>query len=319
MQTLAQATEIKGREESEVELGSFAPSDSKAAGSDRLVIATFNIRYGVGSFLISGSLCRRLGLKWHGRRSRLISKHLQRASRAFVDGALLPGVDVLALQEADKKTLRAGGQHIALELARELRMHYAHASISIPRDEEPKAKRWYLDFEEHIEQNDAGDTGIAFLSRLPFQEVLRVDLPFAECAWRPRLALNAKIPVGSSVFNLFNAHIDPHASIDEQLEQHRAILALAEKEIGPKILLGDFNTLSKRSCLAMRELLESQDYTTPFPTGTATWRAGLIRLHTDWIFVRGARVVRSGVARPLGVSDHWPVWAEIMVDESVGA
>ena len=47
------------------------------------------------------------------------------------------------------------------------------------------------------------------------------------------------------------------------------------------------------------------------PTGTGTWRAGLLRLHPDWIFVRGPRVVRWGVARPLSVSDHWPVWAEL--------
>lgn len=305
---------MENSESTDIEMGSFAPSGSETQGRAKLVIATFNIRYAVGSFLISGSLGRRVGLSWPARRSRLISKHLQRAARAFLDETRLPPVDVLAVQEADKQTLRAGGHHIALELARELRMHYAHASINIPRDEAPQPKQWYLDFEEHIAQDDEGDTGIAFLSRLPFQEVARIDLPWAECAWRPRLALHAKIPFGNSVLNIFNAHIDPHADIDEQLEQHRAILALAEKDVGPTVLLGDFNTLSRRSCLAMREMLESHGYTTPFETGTATWRAGLIRLHTDWIFVRGARVLGSGVARPLGVSDHWPVWAEISVD-----
>ena len=61
----------------------------------------------------------------------------------------------------------------------------------------------------------------------------------------------------------------------------------------------------------MRGLMESRGFSTPFPTGTATWRAGLIRLHTDWIFLRGAKVKRFGVARRLRVSDHWPVWVEI--------
>jgi endonuclease/exonuclease/phosphatase family metal-dependent hydrolase len=36
-----------------------------------------------------------------------------------------------------------------------------------------------------------------------------------------------------------------------------------------------------------------------------------VRHHFDWIFVRGARVLRWGVARVRGISDHWPVWAEI--------
>jgi len=76
-------------------------------------------------------------------------------------------------------------------------------------------------------------------------------------------------------------------------------------------MLGDFNTLSRRKCLDTRRLLESRGFITPFPTGTATWRGAGIRLHADWIFVRDLNITRWGVARPLNVSDHWPVWAEI--------
>ena len=49
------------------------------------------------------------------------------------------------------------------------------------------------------------------------------------------------------------------------------------------------------------------------PTGTATWRGGGLRMHADWIFVRGVKIERWGVARPLNVSDHWPIWAEIVI------
>jgi endonuclease/exonuclease/phosphatase family metal-dependent hydrolase len=35
-------------------------------------------------------------------------------------------------------------------------------------------------------------------------------------------------------------------------------------------------------------------------------------MHADWIFVRGVGIERWGVARPLNVSDHWPIWAEIV-------
>ncbi|HKC63650.1 MAG TPA: endonuclease/exonuclease/phosphatase family protein, partial [Pyrinomonadaceae bacterium] len=93
------------------------------------------------------------------------------------------------------------------------------------------------------------------------------------------------------------------------------VLSHADKIGDPVILLGDFNTLSKRSCLRLREFLEKRGYSTPFSTGTATWRSGPIRLHTDWIFTRGASVLRYGVARRLSVSDHWPVWAEIDLND----
>jgi endonuclease/exonuclease/phosphatase family metal-dependent hydrolase len=294
-----------------VETGDFhVPCEN--APQRTVVIASFNIRYAVGSFLITGSLGRRAGLKWPKRRPRLVARHLHGAALALSDGRLLPPADIVALQEADKWTARAGRHDVARELAQELRMRYARAgSPPPPRGEEPKSKQWYLDFEEHIPPADAGDTGLAFLSRLPFRSVERVELPWDECAWRPRLALGATVESVGRRLHLFNSHIDPHASIAGQLKQHAAVLEKVAQVSGAVVLLGDFNTLSKRSCLETRRLLEAHGFETPFPTGTATWRAGLIRLHTDWIFVRGARVKKYGVARRLGVSDHWPVWAEI--------
>ena len=76
-------------------------------------------------------------------------------------------------------------------------------------------------------------------------------------------------------------------------------------------LVGDFNTLIPRARAAARALLESRGFTSPMRSGTGTWRAGPLRLHADWIFVRGVRVTRWGVARGAGISDHWPVWAEL--------
>jgi endonuclease/exonuclease/phosphatase family metal-dependent hydrolase len=297
-----------------IETGSFAPA-RPTANHSKLVIASYNIRYAVGAFLISGSLLRRVGLRRPRRRPSLVARHLERAALAFTDGKRLPPVDILALQEADKETVRAGRHHVARELASALGMNYASAVTGLPRDAEPHAKQWYLDFEEHIPPDDAGDTGVALLSRWPLIKTERVDLPWTECAWRPRLALAATVEIGNGQrLYIFNSHIDPHAGIEEQLAQHEAVLSRAAELKGPTVLLGDFNTLSKRSCREMRRLLESHGYETPFATGTATWRAGLIRLHTDWIFVRGAEVTRSGVARPLGVSDHWPVWVEINLE-----
>ncbi|HET7112869.1 MAG TPA: hypothetical protein VFI57_04460, partial [Pyrinomonadaceae bacterium] len=79
----------------------------------------------------------------------------------------------------------------------------------------------------------------------------------------------------------------------------------------PTLILGDFNTLSKQKCIETRRFLESRGYTTPYPTGTPTWRGGGLLMHADWIFSRGLEVLRWGVAKPLKVSDHWPIWAEL--------
>ena len=300
----------------DVEIGSFAPS-SEIVEQSRLLIVSYNIRYAVGSFLITGSLLRRLKLALPRRRPRLIERHIRRAAQVFRDSNSLPRADVIALQEADKETLRAGRHHVARELARELHMHYAHASLNIPREDEQKPKQWYLDFEERIASYDSGDTGVAFLSRLPLLCVERLELPWSECAWRPRLALAARIPLASHQVHIFNLHIDPHASTDEQLLQHGAVMERAEEIAGPTVILGDFNTLTRAACERVRDFYEARGYQTPMPTRAATWRSGLIRLHPDWVFVRGLRINRWGIAKPLGVSDHWPVWAEIELEHAI--
>ncbi len=295
-----------------VEQNSFAPASVPQHDTTRCVVATFNIRYAVGRFLISGGLLRKAGLALNRPRPPVVAQHIATTAATLTDGRLMPRADIIALQEADRATVRAGGHHVARELAQGLAMHYAHAAMHIPRGEEPKGKQWYLDFEEPIGIDDPGDTGVAVLSRFPITDAQRVDLPWTECAWRPRLALACSIAVGRRALHICNTHIDPHANIAEQLAQHESILAQSDRRRGePTVLLGDFNTLFPKSRTAMRRLLEAHGFTTPMPTGTTTWRAGLIRLHADWLFVRDARVLRWGIARPLNVSDHWPVWAEI--------
>jgi len=276
-----------------------------------IIVSTFNIRYAAGPRLISGNLLRRLGLDRLANRPALIGNNLEAAARIFSSGTIMPPADIIAIQEADIETKRAARRNIAASLAAGLSMVYAHAPAETSSEDPPKRKQWYLDFEEPIDANDGGDTGIAMLSRFDFGRVQRIDLPWDGCQWRPRLAMATSLAFGASEVVIINAHIDPHASISGQLEQHRAILEFAAKYDCPIIYAGDFNTLSKAACDAMLDVLRYEGFTTPLPTKLATWRAGAIRLHTDWFFVRNATVKRWGVAKPLRVSDHWPVWAEI--------
>ena len=281
---------------------------------NKLVIASYNIRYARGPYLISGGLRRKMGLMNMANRPEHVGRMIAAAARAFTGGRLLPRADVIALQEADKGTARTGGHHVAKELAQEMGMHWVHAPAGIPRGLAPAKRQWWLDFEEPIGIDDSGDTGVALLSRLPLSDVTRIDLPWRECPWRPRLAMAATIALGSNQIRLFNAHVDPHMAVGGQLAQLEAIAEQAESSTGPTIILGDFNTLSKQKCLDTRGFLESRGYTTPLQTGTATWRGAGLRMHADWIFTRGLKIQRWGVARLLlNVSDHWPIWAEIVI------
>ena len=298
------------KESGKLELGDTSPGEMEPDASS-VVVASYNIRYAVGQYLISGGLLRKAGLRSVAARSAQVATHIQIAACAFFDNALLPRPHVLALQEADKRTERAGGHHVARELAEKLQMAWAHAPAGIPRGVKPKNRQWWLDFEEPIGLQDPGDTGVALLSRLPFNDVTRIDLPWHECAWRPRLAIAATFHLGPNRMRIINAHVDPHAAVGGQIEQLEVLVAEADRFSGPTLILGDFNTLFGKKVEETRRFLESRGYASPIPSGTATWRGAGLRLHADWIFYRNVDIKRWGVARPLNVSDHWPIWAEI--------
>ena len=295
-----------------IEIGTqeSVPGDESGDRSS-LVLASYNIRYAVGRYLISSGLLRKVGINLPRSRPDAVRRNIKTAARTFLDNALLPRPDILALQEADKATGRAGGQHVAAQLADEMGVPYVHVGAGIPRGLEPEQREWWLNFEEQIGLHDAGDTGIALLSRAPLDEIIRIDLPWHQCAWRPRLAMGATFELARQRVRLFNVHVDPHGPLDNQHHQLESLLDIAEQFDGPRVILGDFNTLSKQKAVEIRKLMESRSYSTPLPTGTATWRGAGLRFHADWIFVHHLRVKRWGVARPLNVSDHWPIWAEV--------
>jgi endonuclease/exonuclease/phosphatase family metal-dependent hydrolase len=284
-------------------------------GIDRssLVLASYNIRYAVGRHLISSGLLRKAGINLPRPRPDAVGQNIKIAARAFLENVLLPRPDILALQEADKATGRAGGQHVAAKLAEEMGVHFVHVGAGIPRGVKPEQREWWLNFEEQIALHDPGDTGVALLSRVRLDEITRIDLPWHQCAWRPRLAMGATIEMAGQRVRLFNVHVDPHGPLDNQHQQVQALLEHAEQYEGPKLIVGDFNTLSKQKAVEIRRLMKSRGYSTPFPTGTPTWRGAGLRFHADWIFVSGLSAKRWGVVRTLNVSDHWPIWAEIEV------
>ena len=277
-----------------------------------MILASYNIRYAAGRFLIASGLARKIGYNFPVDRPAAIRRHIRLAAEAFSRNELLPPPDILALQEADKETGRAGKQHVAARLADDLALMYFHVGAGLPRGVQPKQREWWLNFEEQVAVDDEGDMGVALLSRVPLRDVERIDLPWHDCAWRPRLAMAATVDISDRPLRIFNVHIDPHGPLDNQHQQTEAVLDLALKHDGPVVILGDFNTLSTQKAVEIRRLLEHHGFSSPFPTKIPTWRgAGIIRFHADWIFVKDIRVDRWGVARPLNVSDHWPIWAEI--------
>ena len=65
----------------------------------------------------------------------------------------------------------------------------------------------------------------------------------------------ATVTVGARDLRIINAHVDPHAAVGGQLEQLEALVREADKNSGPTLILGDFNTLSKTKVVQTRTFL----------------------------------------------------------------
>ena len=303
---------------SSIEFGNERAPLSDSYDKRSLLLASYNIRYAVGRYLILSGLLRKLNYNFPRRRTQAIVNNIAIAAHAFSANRLLPAPDILALQEADKMTRRAGCVHVAARLADEMQMHYVHVGAGLPRGIKPQQREWWLNFEEQVAIDDEGDMGVALLSRLPLKDIERIDLPWHECPWRPRTAVAATILWRGQKLRIFNVHINPHGPLDNQHQQTEALLEHAMQHDGPTVVMGDFNTLSKQKAVDIRRLMESHGYQTPFPTDVPSWRgAGVVRFHADWIFGRGVEFKRWGVAKPLNVSDHWPISAEIQTSDVI--
>src|SRR5712664_1722231 len=125
-------------DEARLEFGSAPPESPVDPEASTVIVASYNIRYAVGRFLISSGILRKVGLNTPRHRAKAVAQNIATAARAFSEGALLPRPDILALQEADMQTGRAGGHHVARELATQLDMAWVHAPAEIPRGVPPQ-------------------------------------------------------------------------------------------------------------------------------------------------------------------------------------
>src|SRR5882762_9873128 len=133
------------KDSEKIEIG-YAHADGEvtnnAADASSIIVASYNIRDAVGSYLISNGLLRKIGLRGDRNRAGQVGSNIETAARAFTAGQLLPRVDVLALQEADKQTKRTGKHHVARELAEALKLDWIHVPAGLPRGVKPKTRQW---------------------------------------------------------------------------------------------------------------------------------------------------------------------------------
>ena len=155
--------------------------------------------------------------------------------------------------------------------------------------------------------HNGGKWGLAFVCR-ERAEYRTLELP--QASWSPwrRGALFARI--GPWVVGTLHLEVWPIGAA-ARVRQMRAVLDAVDEFAGapdaPVVLAGDFNC--QRG--GPHDLLRRAGFVAALPRRVPTWALAGIGLHLDHIYVRGARIVDSGVERAARGSDHWPVWADV--------
>lgn len=168
--------------------------------------------------------------------------------------------------------------------------------------------------------------GLAIVSRYPLSDVRLLPLAYNRLSFRSRcrIALAATVHTAGGAVRFVNLHLDTRLNSGRRVEQMASALDAAAFD-GPRIVGGDLNTMNigwlqsmwplpfaQRQADAVRTLLLSEGYETPFGSGRPTFKLLGLPLRLDWLFLRGLRALEWGVD-DVPFTDHRGVWAELLM------
>ena len=203
---------------------------------------------------------------------------------AVADELKAIGADVIALQEVDVRTRRAGFVDQPEFLARALGFGYAFAA----------SIKW-----------DGGDYGLAVLSRWPLTDLQRHRLD-SSAGGEPRIVLEVGICAGGRPLRLFDHHADRRAASRNAgfIEVQRIVRAALGRGL---LILGDFNELPDAS--GVRGLVDEGLVDLGAARNVSTSAGGRI----DYVMAdpRFARLASSHGVWTTSTSDHHAVFVDL--------
>ncbi|MEX2495840.1 MAG: endonuclease/exonuclease/phosphatase family protein [Woeseia sp.] len=153
-----------------------------------------------------------------------------------------------------------------------------------------------------------GDYGHMLLSRWEIASWTHHDLSFGRR--EPRSLIEARIETDHGPISIFATHLGLNRG--ERRAQAATVMALAEAEELPTVVLGDFNEPTGRGT-AGRMLSRKFHSAGRLPTYPSLWP--LLPLDRIW-FGQGVDLIDSAVHTPARrASDHLPLWADLRLSE----
>jgi endonuclease/exonuclease/phosphatase family metal-dependent hydrolase len=267
---------MQAREPELVETGSASKPRPVAAVPATIKIVSYNIR-------------------WRGGEDLRELIELLRSDRE------LGQATIIGLQEVDRNKKRTGNTNTARQIAEGLGLHYAWAAPPAAPGKEQQEE----------------ETGVAIFSVYPLTDVSRIVLPNEGPGGRRRVALGATVTIGPGTVRVYTMHAETRTTREKRLQQFQAVLDDLSRQAKTEraIVVGDFNTITDEDVRATSELFTGARFQTPFPNTEPTWKTFILKLKLDWVWLRNLRPLDYGIDRKVGLSDHWPLWVNVRLDE----
>ncbi|WP_343073289.1 endonuclease/exonuclease/phosphatase family protein [Pyxidicoccus fallax] len=203
--------------------------------------------------------------------------------------------DVVALQEVDVGSTRAGGLDQVAELSRLTGLpHRAHFRTT---------------------ELFGGAYGIALLSRFPLESLAQYPLPVPANA-EPRTLAHAVLQVDGREVSVYLTHLIRRPfNGDARVRQSALVARLMAADPRPKLLMGDLNDdPGSRPIRLLRRDLRDVVATTGGAKGTYPMPLFLPTLRIDYVLACDAFTPVSSRVLPVDVSDHYPVVADLRLN-----
>ncbi|NBD12586.1 endonuclease/exonuclease/phosphatase family protein [Corallococcus silvisoli] len=201
--------------------------------------------------------------------------------------------DLVALQEVDVGSTRAGGQDQVERLSAltglKYRAHFGTTTLY------------------------GGAYGIALLSRYPLESLEQYPLPTPKGA-EPRTVAHAVVDVDGREVSVYATHLIRRPfNGAARVRQSAFISQLMAKDPRPRLLMGDLNDDpdSRPVRLLRRQLQDVARVTHADRTGTYPMPLFLRSLRIDYVMACGAFTPVSTRVLRVGASDHYPVVADL--------
>ncbi len=210
---------------------------------------------------------------------------------ALEDVQQLQGADIILLQEMNIEAVE--------EISK--RLHYN-----------------YIFYPAATHRQRREEYGNAILSKWPLSDPAKIVLPNWLPDWlQSRNAARATISLGGMEIVVYSAHFDTVWMVPRWAGTQGEYLA---EEAGHRdqfvILAGDFNTWTQGSIATLESGLESAGLKRLSKGKGYTFESSGLKLTLDHIFSGEVPEYQSGVFRETDASDHYPVWADLVMPDA---